>query len=162
MKRHLFAAASLVVVLLAPLGCASSGNSDGDAVYREQLGTATLMDAETMIERVFAQSGYNASRVSDPPNLRYESEWRDRSPFSDEAAEGIVAAETRLSITGRQRVDGFEGQQYFALVLMVENRVEFEDGSRSASRNTPEFVAYLEAITERFEEEMRSIGVRRY
>jgi hypothetical protein len=150
-----------VAALLLPAACASSG---GDAVYRQNMGLATQRDAEMIVDRVFAQSGYTIHEETEPPNLMWRSEWRDRDPFPDERLEGIVNAETRLTVSGRQGTDGIgmEGIQYFRLTFSVENRTRTSDGEWDTSRNSPMLLEYLESIHERFEEELRTIGVRRY
>jgi len=151
----------LGAVVLLPAGCASGGGG-GDAVFRAELGIATEADAVTISDRVFSQFQYTLARTDDPPNLRMETEWRVREPFQDERAQGITEAESRLVVSGRQRLETELGSQ-FAMTLMVENRVRTGvSGEWVDTHNTPQFRAYARSIAERLETQFRTIGVRRF
>lgn len=149
-------------LLLGLAACASSGGVDGDAVYRERLGLATQPDTERIVRTVFNRAGFQVNPRSGPPIIMYESNWRERDLFPDERGEGIVEAETRLLVEGRQRTDTIEGGQYFSLIFMVENRTRVSDGEWRGTRNTPQFLAYVDEIKEDFESELSNIGVRQY
>jgi hypothetical protein len=150
--------ALLVLPLLA--ACASGGG--GDAVFRAEVGMSTATQSMTIGERIFSQFQYTVSRTEEPPNLRMETEWRLRPPFDDERALGIVEAESRLVLMGRQRLETELGSQ-FAMTVMVENRVRVgTDGEWMDTRNTPQFRAYARSIAERLEQEFRTVGVRTF
>jgi hypothetical protein len=151
----------VALLVTIPFGCASAGGGS-DAVFRAELGMATEADARTVGERVFNQFQYTLSRVDEPPNLRMESEWRLREPLADERSLGIVQAESRLVLIGRQRLETELGSQ-FAMTLMVENRVRAgATGEWLDTRNSSDFRAYARSIAERLETEFRTIGVRRF
>lgn len=152
---------SLLVVLVAT-GCASSGSESGDSVYRERLVLATESDAVRIAESVLPQFGYNPDHEVQGNTLVIETSWRSRSPFPDEEAEGIEEAQTRVIVEGRQRTDTIEGQQYYALVLLVQNETRRSGEDWRSTRNTPDFVAYANSIKEEFDDAFLSIGVRRY
>lgn len=158
--KTLVRALVLGLFLVAVPACAGSGN--GSAVFRADLGISTAVQSMTISERIFNQFQYTVERQDDPPNLRMESEWRMRPPFEDERALGIVEAETRLIVTGRQRLETELGSQ-FAMTLMVENRVRAgTDGDWRDTYNTPQFREYARSIAERLEREFRTIGVRTF
>lgn len=159
--RFLSRGVVFLALVVAPLGCATSGGGS-DSVFRSELGVATEADALMVSERVFNQFQYTLARVDDPPNFRMETEWRMRDPFPDERSQGIVEAETRLVVVGRQRLETQLGSQ-FSLMLMVENRVRAgSTGEWLDTRNSPDFRAYARSIAERMETDFRTIGVRRF
>lgn len=162
MNRCLPRVALFLVLLFVATGCASSGSESGDANYRERLVLATESDAVRIAEQVLPSFGYNPEPSVQGNTLVIETSWRSRSPFPDEEAEGIQAAQTRVIVEGRQRTDTIEGQQYFALVLLVQNETRREGEDWRSTRNTPDFVAYADRIKEEFEDAFLSIGVRRY
>ncbi len=158
--RWLYRAWLPAAFLVATVACASS--SGGDAVFRAELGMSTASQSLTIGERIFSQFQYTVARTDEPPNLRMESEWRLRPPFEDERALGIVEAESRLVLMGRQRMETELGSQ-FAMTLMVENRVRAgTDGDWVDTQNTPQFRAYARSIAERLEQEYRTVGVRTF
>ena len=146
-------------LLVLVSGCASVG---GAALFRQDLGTATEPDATTVMERVSSHFHYSIDRREEPPNFWIQTHWQARPPFEDERARGITRAETRLLLTGRQRIDTLLGSQ-FALTLVVENRTRSgPDEDWVETINTPMFVEYAKGIAERMEQEFRTIGVRRF
>jgi hypothetical protein len=154
---HRILPAALLLLLVS--GCASVG---GAALFRQELGTATEPDATTVMERVSAHFHYTVDRREEPPNFWIQTHWQGRPPFDDERAQGIIEAETRLLLTGRQRIDSLLGSQ-FAMTLVVENRTRTgPDVDWVETVNTPMFVEYAKSIAERIEQDFRTIGVRRF
>lgn len=151
-----------LALLIAVGGCATGGSAGGDSQYRERMGLATQTDAQRVVSLVFNRAGYEMIERSGPPLVVYESPWKVRSLLPDERAEGIVEAESRLRVEGRQRLDTIEGDQYFALTFIAENRTRAADGEWRTSVQTPGFVAYAEEIKEDLESELLNIGVRVY
>jgi hypothetical protein len=148
---------AVVVLLLA--GCGSAG---GSALYRREVGTASGPDALERGALVLRQYHYEVSREEAAPNLMLETHWLPRAVFADEAALGVTDAESRVTLNGRQRVDTLLGSVY-AMTIVVENRVR-QAGSDAWQEtvNTPMFTEYAEGIARRLEEELRTIGVRRF
>ncbi len=150
-------AAALAVAVVT--GCASVG---GASTFREDVGTATEPDATTVMERVAGQFHYQVNRREEPPNFWIETHWQVRPPFEDERELGVIHAETRLTLRGRQRVDTLLGS-HFAMSLLVENRTRTaDDPAWVETRNTLMFEAYAKSIADRLEQELRTIGVRRF
>lgn len=159
--QRLARALLVLALLVVPVACASGGGG-GSSVFRAELGMATEADARSVSDRVFSQFQYTLDRAEDPPSLRLITEWRVRDPFQDERSLGIVEAESRLIVIGRERTISELGSQ-FAMTLQVENRVRAgTTGEWVDTQNTPQFREYARSIAERLETEFRTIGVRRF
>lgn len=150
----------LALVFSAWLAGCASGSGLG-SVYRAELGTATEPDARLIVERIYHHHQYEVVRLDDPPNFRFESNWRTRDPFDDERAIGVLEAESRLIVTGRHRLETMGGSE-FAMHIMVENRVRRNlTGEWEESIYTDGFRSYAREIGDQLTEEFRVIGVRR-
>lgn len=154
----------LPVLLLALVaGACASGGRGGSSVFRTDIGNATLNDAVTLTQRVLAQHHYELESADTVPQMRFETRWRSRRPFSDELALGINEAESRVIVTGRERSQSEMGAIY-ALNMVVENRVKVAGSPtwNEATVHTPEFRAYANEMANFFRGLIRDIGVRRY
>jgi hypothetical protein len=149
----------VLAALLVTVACASTG---GSALFRRDVGSATGPDALERGSMIVQEFHYEIDRRQESPELVIETHWRRRPVFDDERALGIDAAESRVIITGRQRVDTLLGSLY-TLTLVVENRTRLDGGEVwRETVNTPSFVEYADRMAKRLEEEFRTIGVRRF
>jgi uncharacterized protein YcfL len=154
--RHIWKVAVVALLLVA---CGSAG---GSALFRREVGTASGPDALERGALVLKQFHYEVVREEQTPNLMLETNWLARSVFADEQELGISDAESRVIINGRQRVDTLLGSVY-AMSIVVENRVRHAGSDAWVETvNTPMFAGYAESIAKRLEEELRTIGVRRF
>jgi hypothetical protein len=155
MKRTWLAPACILVLN----ACASGA---GSALYRKEVGTASGRDALRVIQSVAEQYTYEIESVDTTRDVRVETEWLKRRPFSDETAMGIEDAETRLLVVGRPRGSSTLGTSY-SVMLTVENRLRVQGGaSWSESLNTPMFKAYADRIANAMKEWFTNIGTRVY
>jgi hypothetical protein len=149
----------LLSVLVLASGCASTG---GSAQFRRDVGSATGPDALERGAMVLREYHYEVVRQEQTPDLVMETHWLPRAVFDDERALGIGDAESRVLITGRQRIDTLLGSLY-TLTMVVENRVRPVDNDQWVETiNTRSFSQYAERMAKRLEEELRTIGVRRF
>lgn len=154
--KHMWKIAVLALLLGA---CGATG---GSALFRREVGTASGPDALERSAMVLKQFHYEVNREEHTPNLMLETHWLPREVFADELQLGVSDAESRVIITGRQRVDTLLGSLY-ALSFSMENRVRQAGSDRwIETANTPMFQAYAESVAKRLEEELRTIGVRRF
>lgn len=169
------AALSGIVATFGALGAfgaaCASGGAGGTAAYRQDVGIASEADAHDLVRMIVDRFQYQVLRDEVGSDaLRIETYWRSRTPFDDERAQGIVAADSRLVIEGRARgyrdaggiVDAAPPAPHYALRLAVDNRVRTRRGEGwDETVNTPMFHAYADDIARAFRDELLTLGVRR-
>lgn len=97
--------------------CASARLDQSDV--QNQIGRATERDIVALVPLTLERHGYiiyNNRRTSDM--LYFETNWRSRAPFDDEAAQGADGARTRIIIRARKA-----SQHLFSLRLQAQNEV---------------------------------------
>jgi hypothetical protein len=144
------------VMLVACAGAYRGGN------VQRSLGNASAQDATTRVTRVLNQFQYDIERTETSPQLlTIQTRWKRRPPFTDEALEGISAAETRVTVTGRFRLETAQGPLY-AIDLELENRVQRMDaGDWVDNAATLQYRVYADSLVKTLQRE-RSHGVRAY
>ena len=150
-------AVAIALVILA--GC--SGAYRGGNIQRS-LGNASAQDAMTRVTRVLNLYQFEIERQeSTPQQLTVQTRWKRRAPFTDEALEGISAAETRVTITGRFRIETVQGALY-AIDLELENRVQRMDaGDWIDNAATRQYRTYADSLVKTLQREL-SLGVRAF
>jgi hypothetical protein len=155
--RSRFLFLTLFVITLG--ACASGG---GSALYRRDVGNASLTDAMDRSELILARNQYEIEATDSIPFIRIETRWRPRAPFQDELALGITSAESRVIVTGRVRGETEVGSVY-NVQLVVENRVRVAGGPEwNLNTNTAMFRGYADVMAEQLKTEFTNIGVRRF
>jgi hypothetical protein len=148
-------------ILFAILGSIACASGSGGPLFRREIGTASAIDAVTLAEQVIARHGYEIHQSDPGPDMRILTYWRPRSPFADEAALGVTAAESRILVTARERAQTELGALY-NVHMTVENRVRVAGSPDwNHSVNTDGFEDYADEIVENFRTELNNIGVRR-
>jgi len=149
-----------LVVAAVTSACASGGG--GSAVYRREIGNASLNDVLSRSRLILNRYQYEVLEQDSLPFVRIETHWRERRPFEDETAMGITEAETRLIISARARAQTDLGGTY-NIRLTMENRVRLMDAPEwNEKTNTTMFQRYADEVTAEFRKEISDIGVRRY
>lgn len=153
----------VLIAVLASAGCASGGAnaSAGTATRLERsIGTGGPMDVRDKSLKVIRMHQFEILREEPAPNLYFESRWRDRAPFADEAAIGITKAQTRVMVRANQRGSSSIGDTY-SVDLTVENRVQ-RSGSDvwDPTIATAMYNEYVKRIVQDLKTELE-IGVRR-
>lgn len=145
------------------MGCSSGNPADSAATasrFERALGTGSPTDIIQRTDKVFSKYQFELHQRGELPNLYIETKWRNRAPFEDEEALGIVAAQTRAIVRGQRRIGGTNSEIY-AAVLTVENRVQRErDGAWYDNVATKQYLAFANQITADLKYELE-IGVRR-
>lgn len=150
----------LLSLLAATLGCASSGR--GTAIFRRDVGTATMNDALMIGQQIIGRYGYDVQNADTLREIRVLTHWKQRRPFADELELGIENAETRMLIVGRPRAINQMGS-FYAMNVTIENRVRTPaDTDWNESRNTPMFRAWADELANEYKRLITNIGVRRY
>lgn len=149
-------AAAAVVMLAACSGAYRGGN------IQRSLGNATAQDAMTRVPRVLNLFQYDIERQeSSPQLLTVQTRWKRRAPFTDEALEGISAAETRVTVTGRFRLETAQGPLY-AIDVELDNRVQRMDaGDWIDNAATRQYRTYADSLVKTLQREL-ALGVRAY
>src|SRR5688500_10658662 len=91
----------LLVVVAVTSACASGGG--GSAVYRREIGNASLNDVLSRSRVILNRYQYEVLEQDSLPFVMIETHWRERKPFADEAALGVTEAEPRMVISARAR-----------------------------------------------------------
>ena len=149
-------AVAAVVMLAACSGAYRGGN------IQRSLGNATAQDAMTRVTRVLNLFQFDIERQeSSPQLLTVQTRWKRRAPFADEALEGISAAETRVTVTGRFRLETAQGPLY-AIDVELDNRVQRMDaGDWIDNAATRQYRTYADSLVKTLQREL-ALGVRAY
>ena len=159
-------------VLASVLACAStSGGGAGAASgqqapsYQRNVGVASSTDLVNKGRLVLSRHSYNILRQQPPPDIYLESEWRRRSPFSDEREQGVEVAQSRVIVRGRLRSGGGGARvgdpgELYSVDITVENQVQ-RNGTWGQMPMSTMFAAHAKQVADDLEMEFRS-GVRRY
>lgn len=145
--RALPSLAVLTVVAGTLGGCipAASGRGDSTATtFAEELGRVSYERLRGAVDRILVgKRGFRLRRRDEQyATLYYETEWRTREPFADEAEAGVTGARSRIVIRGR-RVGG-EG---YAVTFEGENEVRTRgDPNWHQAPVTARFRAYMSGI----------------
>jgi hypothetical protein len=97
-----------ILALLAFSGCKISEQSSISQpnFFKERLGNASATDVINYTEKMFIRHSYSLDRREIDNVIYYETNWRDRLPFDDEAAMGITTARNKIIITTRPYMRG--------------------------------------------------------
>lgn len=142
--------------LLAACASAAPGT-----IFERSLGTASGPDAIERSGRVLREFQYEVDREEETPRLiTIQTRWKRRSPFEDERAIGISAAETRVTVTARHRQETVAGALY-GVSLSIENRVQLASTTEWLGEHaSPMYRTYADSLASRLQREL-TVGVRR-
>ncbi|MFT5144646.1 MAG: hypothetical protein ACI80V_003233 [Rhodothermales bacterium] len=75
-------------------------------------------------DALISRYGYLMLRqVVDTEDVRYETDWKQESAFSDERALGYTHARTKITVTARPRNRSGSGAQNLAVTFVAESQV---------------------------------------
>ena len=102
---------TLPVMVVTAFGCAaSSGGSSGATTYRKDLGTATPHDFALHTQQMLDREHYEIEQADSSANYQnFKTRWRQRYPYDDEVALGVVEIQTQLTLRARSRGAGGGG-----------------------------------------------------
>jgi hypothetical protein len=109
----------LVTGVALVVGTACAGAQLDQSDVQSRIGRATERDIVALVPLTLERHGYiiyNNRRTSDM--LYFETNWRARAPFDDEAAQGADGARTRIIIRARK-----SSELFFTLSLQAQNEV---------------------------------------
>ena len=117
-------AASLLLVACATGG--GGGNVQMLSSVTVDIGVATSSDLNAQGNDVLRRRQFLVQQTMGPPAILIESEWRQRIPFEDEAAQGVTEAQSRIIIRGRERISP-TSRALFQVSFRMESQVKTAD-----------------------------------
>jgi hypothetical protein len=153
---------SSIVAALLLGACATSGGVEANnSRFERNVGQASLLDAYDKSMKIIRQHQFDIERESQDGRLYLETRWRDRTPFEDEQALGIGAAQVRVIVRANPRSEMGMGNIY-NVNIAVENRVQIRGSvDWSDASATPQYREWAQRVTEDLRREL-DVGVRRY
>lgn len=97
-----------ILALLAFSSCKISEDAtiSQTNVYKERIGNASATDVINFTEKIFIRFSFTLERREIDNVIYYETTWKDRLPFDDEAALGITSARNKIIISTRPYMRG--------------------------------------------------------
>lgn len=147
------ASALVVAACLFLTACATAPRTDVEDSYFRDLGEVTPRSLSRAVDTVLVEGRdfEMARREVRYARAYYETEWRNREPFSDEAASGVTEARSRVVIRGQRASGGV-----YRVVLEGENEIRTD--SIPSWHTAPvggEFREWMGAIESDLREETR-------
>ncbi len=130
--------------------------------FEQNVGNATPRDVEQRTPRIIERYHYIVvRRETSERRMYFETDWRQRAPFEDEAARGISSARTRIIIRARQRGGAAGSSNLMTVDLIMENlALDERSGEWRQGVVTDMFRAYAKEIADRLKDEyIRGIRV---
>jgi len=110
--------------------CATSLASRGSV--QETVGRATVRDILVEVPEILGESGFAIrERETTGNRIRFETEWRARAPFDDEAARGAEEARTRIIVSARE-----SAATLYTVQVRADNEVK---GASAVAFGAPEW-----------------------
>ena len=154
---------TLPIVVLAAFGCAaSSGGSSGATTYRKDLGNATVNDFARYTRRMLDREHFEIEQADSSANYQnFKTRWRQRYPYDDEIALGVVEIQTQLTLRARSRGSGGGGTADLRTVEMIVQNMARLSGSDQwiLTVYTATFKEYIDEIARDLKTEF-STGIR--
>jgi hypothetical protein len=152
--------AILAVVLVA--GCAGSRGSASVAHFARGIGVATGPEAVAKSHQVLSLHQFEIEREEELPSLYIETRWRNRTPFEDESALGVEAAQVRALVRGRSRSPTSSMGELYTVDMTIEQRVRVRGTAEWAHVTATDSArAFAARIVEDLRREL-DVGVRRF
>jgi hypothetical protein len=123
----------LLFLAIAVAGCSSGASTGGGHVssYTNNIGTAWRTDLLDRVPRILQLRGYDFLEPRITTNdILFNTNWRYRSVYSDETANGVSTARIRITVEARNRgrtSAHFEEQERYSVTLVVENSYRMGD-----------------------------------
>ncbi|RMD86461.1 MAG: hypothetical protein D6813_14900 [Calditrichaeota bacterium] len=152
-------------ILLVIWSCAgtSSGTKNIKSNYTVNVGVATLDDIQKIYTKVFTKYLYQLEREEEFGSRLYvETQWKDRKPFEDEKAAGVVAVRSRIILQTRPRIKSGVSYNLHQVQFIAENLVKYHlDENWHPAPLTKMCRDYFKKIANDFKLDLTSI-VREY
>lgn len=153
-------ATALGVVLLLS-ACASGGGGGGSAPsVTDELGTFAPQDVDEKVPEYLRRNQFTLIRQEGPPTMLYETDWRPRAVFADEATQGITQVESRVIVRGRERMGATAGGRMFTMNFMTESRVRVGEGDWQALPASDEFQDWARGLSRQLRVELETLRSR--
>ncbi|NIR79554.1 MAG: hypothetical protein GWM92_12675 [Gemmatimonadetes bacterium] len=106
-------------VLLVSAACASGSGSLNQSSVESTIGRATFRDVVVELPDIVGENGFSIRRTRRTARtVSFETSWRARAPFEDEADQGADRARTRLFLVARKG-----GGNTYTLRVRADNQV---------------------------------------
>ena len=123
---------ALMLTLIAiTVGCAgSSSGGFSSASYLTDLGLTTNIGFRTESDRILVRKNqYIVQLIEESLDRSYlETAWKDRLPFEDEQAAGVIQAKSRIILEGRSRMRA-TGSATLKVKFKGENQLLYQTGN---------------------------------
>jgi hypothetical protein len=154
---------TLPIVVVAALGCgASSGGSSSATTYRQDLGNATVYDFAHHTRLMMDREQYEIEQQDSSANYQnFKTRWRQRYPYDDEIAMGVVEIQTQLTLRARARGAGGGGSADLrSTELIAQNMARVSSSDQwILTVYSPTFKQYIDEIARDLKTEF-STGIR--
>ena len=149
-----------VAALLLLAACASGGGGGSAPSVTDELGTFAPQDVAEKVPEYLRRNQFTLIRQEGPPTMLYETDWRPRAVFEDEASQGITQVESRVIVRGRERMGATAGGRMFTMNFMTENRVRVGQGDWQALPASDEFRAWARGLSRQLRVELETLRSR--
>ncbi|MFC1564427.1 hypothetical protein ACFL6G_05785 [candidate division KSB1 bacterium] len=153
----------IFVIFLAGLfliQCAG-GTTKSTSGYRETIGDYRRGDISFQTRKLLEKYGFEFERfeAGSAGDIYIETRWKTRTPYDEEAANGVISARTKIIIRGRdtgRSLNFTSNETMYKAVFETENDVMLT-GQREWSKQSycEELTKYLKKLYEELESELR-------
>ncbi len=145
-----------------------------DPHYEKSVGDATEAVVTELADRTFSRNAFilQSETVTPAPQIHRETQWREREPYEDEAAQGVVKARNRMIVRSRGRgnsggasersrsssqMGSVRATTSYRIRFTIENQVMLvvEDGWTEIDA-TEQFEEWAKRIVSDFEADLRA------
>jgi hypothetical protein len=157
--RKLTVAVALIMLAAA---CGGQRGTSSVAHFGRGLGLATAPETIEKTHRVLGLHQFDIEQDEGPPSIYIETRWKDRTPFADEQALGIDAAQIRAMVRARPRSTTSTLGEVYTVDMTIEQRVRLMGSMEWVHHTiTAEARAHAAEIAEMLRREL-DVGVRRF
>lgn len=152
--RHAARLLASVILVLQAAGCAATrAGPETPSVYEADLGRTSFETITQEVPRILNRYRFFLYRGENrETTIYFETEWKPREPFEDEAALGFAEANTRIIVEARK-----SGARLWRVNFTAENRLR-----RALSTDWEEppvtemFAEYMRRIVQELERDLRT------
>ncbi len=150
----------LISLLFSCAGSGAAGGGGGKISLKANMGDYLPRNINEQTDKVLKKHQYLIERQEDNGgDMYFETRWKERSPYEDEATEGVVGGRSRVIVTARptQKVLNYTtGQRMFKTSIVIENQVKLKDSAHwEPFACSPKVMAQFKRISDDLKSELR-------